>query len=67
NTKAYKEYYAFATGEAAPKPKASARRKSGGYVSSTTPPTPIALIPIKGIVISQLHKRRNGRIDAENC
>nr|GEV44250.1 hypothetical protein [Tanacetum cinerariifolium] len=27
NTKAYKEYYAFATGEAAPKPKASARRK----------------------------------------
>nr|GFB95513.1 hypothetical protein [Tanacetum cinerariifolium] len=27
NTKAYKEYYAYATGEAAPKPKASARRK----------------------------------------
>nr|GFC85898.1 hypothetical protein [Tanacetum cinerariifolium] len=27
NTKAYKEYYACATGEAAPKPKASARRK----------------------------------------
>nr|GFB46630.1 hypothetical protein [Tanacetum cinerariifolium] len=26
NTKAYKEYYACATGEAAPKPKASARR-----------------------------------------
>nr|GFB52097.1 hypothetical protein [Tanacetum cinerariifolium] len=42
NTKAYKEYYACATGEAAPKPKASARRKRGGYVSSTTPPTPIA-------------------------
>nr|GEU66014.1 NADH dehydrogenase subunit 6, mitochondrial [Tanacetum cinerariifolium] len=27
NTKAYKEYYAFATGEVTPKPKASARRK----------------------------------------
>nr|GFD02316.1 hypothetical protein [Tanacetum cinerariifolium] len=27
NTKAYKEYYAYATGEAAPKPKASARKK----------------------------------------
>nr|GEX08720.1 hypothetical protein [Tanacetum cinerariifolium] len=29
NTKAYKEYYAYATREAAPKPKASARRKRG--------------------------------------
>nr|GEV27002.1 zinc finger, CCHC-type [Tanacetum cinerariifolium] len=42
NTKAYKEYYACATGEAAPKPKASARKKKGGFASSTTPPTPIA-------------------------
>nr|GFB06902.1 hypothetical protein [Tanacetum cinerariifolium] len=42
NTKAYKEYYACATGEAALKPKASARRKRGGSASSTTPPTPIA-------------------------
>nr|GFC46078.1 hypothetical protein [Tanacetum cinerariifolium] len=42
NTKAYKEYYACATGEAAPTPKASARRKRGGSDSSTTPPTPIA-------------------------
>nr|GEW23514.1 hypothetical protein [Tanacetum cinerariifolium] len=42
NTKAYKEYYACATGEAAPKPKASARRKRGGSDSSTTPPTAIA-------------------------
>nr|GEZ99121.1 hypothetical protein [Tanacetum cinerariifolium] len=42
NTKAYKEYYACATGEAAPKLKASARKKRGGSVSSTTPPTPIA-------------------------
>nr|GFA74336.1 hypothetical protein [Tanacetum cinerariifolium] len=44
NTKAYKEYYACATGEATPKPKASARRKRGGSASSTTPPTPIAIL-----------------------
>nr|GFC39895.1 hypothetical protein [Tanacetum cinerariifolium] len=35
------EYYACATGEAAPKPKASARRKRGGFDSSTTPPTAV--------------------------
>nr|GEX57346.1 hypothetical protein [Tanacetum cinerariifolium] len=42
NTKAYKEYYAYATGEAAPKPKASARRKRSGSDSSITPPTAVA-------------------------
>nr|GFB55036.1 hypothetical protein [Tanacetum cinerariifolium] len=42
NIKAYKEYYACATGEAAPKPKASARKKTSGSASSITPPTPIA-------------------------
>nr|GEW23328.1 hypothetical protein [Tanacetum cinerariifolium] len=41
NTKAYKEYYACATGEAAPKPKASARRKRSGSDTSITPPTAI--------------------------
>nr|GFD17874.1 hypothetical protein [Tanacetum cinerariifolium] len=41
-TDAYKEYYACATGKAAPKPKASARRKKGGFDSSTTPPTAVA-------------------------
>nr|GFA54718.1 hypothetical protein [Tanacetum cinerariifolium] len=40
NSKAYKEYYACATGEAAPKPKASTRKKKGDSVASTTPPTP---------------------------
>nr|GEZ91938.1 hypothetical protein [Tanacetum cinerariifolium] len=52
NTKAYKEYYAFAIGEAAPKPKASAKRKrSGSYTSiipptaTTTPTTSIAITP----------------------
>nr|GFB06862.1 hypothetical protein [Tanacetum cinerariifolium] len=44
NTKAYKEYSAFATGEAAPKPKASARRKRSGSDTSITPPT-IAVTP----------------------
>nr|GEX07841.1 hypothetical protein [Tanacetum cinerariifolium] len=39
NSKAYKEYYACATGEAASKPKASARKKKGNSASSTTPPT----------------------------
>nr|GFC47068.1 hypothetical protein [Tanacetum cinerariifolium] len=42
NSKAYKEYYACATGEAAPKPKASVRKKKGGSASSTPPLTPIA-------------------------
>nr|GFB58677.1 hypothetical protein [Tanacetum cinerariifolium] len=40
NSKAYKEYYACATGEAGPKLKASARKKKGNFESSTTPPTP---------------------------
>nr|GFB77443.1 hypothetical protein [Tanacetum cinerariifolium] len=39
NSKAYKEYYAYATGEAAPKLKASTRKKKGDSASSTTPPT----------------------------
>nr|GEU70742.1 hypothetical protein [Tanacetum cinerariifolium] len=41
NTKAYKEYYACATREAAPKPKASARRKRNDSDTSITPPTAI--------------------------
>nr|GFD48665.1 hypothetical protein [Tanacetum cinerariifolium] len=48
NTKAYKEYYACATGEAAPKPKATARRKRSDSDTSITPltaiPTPITTI-----------------------
>nr|GFD39180.1 hypothetical protein [Tanacetum cinerariifolium] len=39
NTKAYKEYYAFATGKVVPKPKASTRRKRSGSDTSITPPT----------------------------
>nr|GEU85636.1 ribonuclease H-like domain-containing protein [Tanacetum cinerariifolium] len=44
NSKAYKEYYAIATGEAAPKPKVSARRTRSGSDTSITPPT-VAAIP----------------------
>nr|GEY91242.1 hypothetical protein [Tanacetum cinerariifolium] len=39
NSKAYKKYYAYATGEAAPKPKTSDKKKKGNSASSTTPPT----------------------------
>nr|GEY67360.1 hypothetical protein [Tanacetum cinerariifolium] len=52
NTKAYKEYYACATREAALKPKASARKKKGGSASSTTPPTPIATPTPTTIVVA---------------
>nr|GEZ50533.1 hypothetical protein [Tanacetum cinerariifolium] len=48
NTTAYKEYYAYATGVAAPKPKASARKKRGDSDTSLTPPiatpTPITTV-----------------------
>nr|GFC56849.1 hypothetical protein [Tanacetum cinerariifolium] len=39
NSKTYKEYYACATAEAVPKPKASARSKKSGSNTSITPPT----------------------------
>nr|GEW97589.1 hypothetical protein [Tanacetum cinerariifolium] len=42
NSKAYKEYYAVATGEAAPKPKANVRRTRSSSDTSITPPTAIA-------------------------
>nr|GFA61294.1 hypothetical protein [Tanacetum cinerariifolium] len=40
---AYNEYYACVMGEAAPKPKASARKKKGESASSTNP---LTLTPI---------------------
>nr|GEZ76818.1 hypothetical protein [Tanacetum cinerariifolium] len=50
---AYKEYYACATREAAPKPKVSARKKKGSSASSTTPPTLIATpTPTTTIVVT---------------
>nr|GFC20948.1 hypothetical protein [Tanacetum cinerariifolium] len=44
NSKAYQEYYACAMGEAAPKPKASARKKKGKQpLRATTPVEPTDL------------------------
>nr|GFA25558.1 hypothetical protein [Tanacetum cinerariifolium] len=54
NTKAYKEYYACATGKAAPKPKASARRKMSGLDTSITPPTAITTPTTTGAVTPRL-------------
>nr|GEU91695.1 integrase, catalytic region, zinc finger, CCHC-type, peptidase aspartic, catalytic [Tanacetum cinerariifolium] len=51
NTKAYKEYYACTTGKAAPKPKASTRRKRSGSDTSITPPTTITT-PITTVAIT---------------
>nr|GEV22255.1 hypothetical protein [Tanacetum cinerariifolium] len=52
NTKAYKKYYAFATGEASPKPKAISKRKRSGLdtsinplIATTTPTTIVAVTP----------------------
>nr|GEU28620.1 hypothetical protein [Tanacetum cinerariifolium] len=42
NSKAYKEYYAIATGEAAPKPKDSFKRTKSSSDTSITPPTTAA-------------------------
>nr|GEV95833.1 hypothetical protein [Tanacetum cinerariifolium] len=47
NSKAYKEYHACAMGEAAPKLKASARKKKGDSASFTTPPTPTPITTIE--------------------
>nr|GEW84533.1 retrovirus-related Pol polyprotein from transposon TNT 1-94 [Tanacetum cinerariifolium] len=44
NSKAYKEYYAIATGKAAPKPKASARRIKSGFDTSITPLTTAVIL-----------------------
>nr|GEV27689.1 hypothetical protein [Tanacetum cinerariifolium] len=42
NSKAYKEYYAIAIGEAAPKPKASVMRARSSFDTFITPPTAAA-------------------------
>nr|GFA11737.1 hypothetical protein [Tanacetum cinerariifolium] len=45
------DYYACATGEAAPKPKASARRKRSGSDTSIAPPTAITT-PTTTVVVT---------------
>nr|GEV47763.1 hypothetical protein [Tanacetum cinerariifolium] len=65
NTKAYKEYYACATGEAAPKPKASARRKMSGSDTSITPPTTTTTPTTTVIVTSRLTAAAKGKQPAK--
>nr|GEY90656.1 uncharacterized mitochondrial protein AtMg00810-like [Tanacetum cinerariifolium] len=65
NTKAYKEYYACATGEAAPKPKASARRKKSGLDTSITPPTAITTPTITVVVTPRLTAAAKGKQPAK--
>nr|GFC83815.1 hypothetical protein [Tanacetum cinerariifolium] len=59
NSKAYKEYYACATGEAAPKPKTSARKKKGDSASSTNPPTPTQITTV--VSAPRLSATANGK------
>nr|GFA06808.1 hypothetical protein [Tanacetum cinerariifolium] len=61
NSKAYKEYYACATGEAAPKPKASARRKRSGLDTFVTPPTAITTPTTTGAIIPRLTAAAKGK------
>nr|GEX99693.1 integrase, catalytic region, zinc finger, CCHC-type, peptidase aspartic, catalytic [Tanacetum cinerariifolium] len=65
NTKAYKEYYACATGEAAPKPKASARRKRIGSETSITPPTAITTLTTTVAVTPRLTAAAKGKQPAK--
>nr|GFB65507.1 hypothetical protein [Tanacetum cinerariifolium] len=65
NTKAYKEYYAFATEEAVPKPKASARRKMSGSDTSITPPTATTTSTITVAVTPRLTAAAKGKQPAK--
>nr|GEU73103.1 hypothetical protein [Tanacetum cinerariifolium] len=65
NTMAYKEYYACATEEAAPKPKASARRKRSGSDTSITPPTAITTRTTTGAVTPRLTTAIKGKQPAK--
>nr|GEX28374.1 hypothetical protein [Tanacetum cinerariifolium] len=65
NTKAYKEYYACATGEAAPKPNASARRKKSGSDTSMTPPTAITTLTTTDAVTPRLTTAAKGKQPAK--
>nr|GFC07982.1 hypothetical protein [Tanacetum cinerariifolium] len=66
NTKAYKEYYACATREAEPKPKASARRKKSGLDTSITPPTAITTLTTTVAVTLRLTAAAKGKQPAKS-
>nr|GFA45841.1 hypothetical protein [Tanacetum cinerariifolium] len=65
NTKAYKDYYACATGEAAPKPKASARKKRSGSDTCITPPTAITTLTTTIVVALRLAATTKGKQPAK--
>nr|GEY90138.1 hypothetical protein [Tanacetum cinerariifolium] len=65
NSKAYKEYYAIAIGEAAPKPKASARRTRSGSDTSITPPTAAAILRPAAAVTPRLTAAAKGKQTAK--
>nr|GEZ04560.1 hypothetical protein [Tanacetum cinerariifolium] len=65
NTKAYKEYYACATREAAPKPKANAKRKMSGSDTSITPPTAITTLTTTVVVAPRLTATAKGKQPAK--
>nr|GEX40291.1 hypothetical protein [Tanacetum cinerariifolium] len=65
NTTAYKEYYACATREAAPKPKASARRKRSGSDTSITPSSAITTPITTGAVTPRLTAAAKGKQPAK--
>nr|GFD12434.1 hypothetical protein [Tanacetum cinerariifolium] len=60
NIKAYKEYYACVIGEAASKPKASAKRKRSGSDTFITPPTAITTPTTTGAVTPRLTAAAKG-------
>nr|GEX21558.1 hypothetical protein [Tanacetum cinerariifolium] len=65
NSKAYKEYYAFATGEAAPKPKASARRKKSAKATkakSPSAPSEVARTEVQQLKIVLKRSRQHTHI-----
>nr|GEV67641.1 hypothetical protein [Tanacetum cinerariifolium] len=61
NFKAYKEYYACATGEATPKPKASARRKMSGSDTFITPLSAITTPTTAGAITPRLTAAAKGK------
>nr|GEZ43946.1 hypothetical protein [Tanacetum cinerariifolium] len=65
NSKAYKEYYALATGEAVPKPKASARRNRSGSDTSITPLTTITTPTTTVVVTLRLTVAAKGKQPAK--
>nr|GFD57165.1 hypothetical protein [Tanacetum cinerariifolium] len=65
NTKAYKEYYAFATREATPKLKASARRKRSGSNTSIIPPTATTTLTTTVAVTPKLTAAAKGKQPAK--